>query len=60
MNRNTLSFLALAVSMLVGAGFVAVPDAARSGYAAIGGVVVALAWIASGRFGRREHALPRR
>ena len=56
MNRNTLSFLALAVSMLFGVGFTAVPDAALSSYAAIGGVVVALTWIASGRFGRPEGA----
>ncbi|MBS2937797.1 hypothetical protein KDN32_08575 [Nocardioides sp. J2M5] len=60
MNRNTLSFIALAVSMLFGAGFASVPEAARGGYAAVGGVVVALLWIASGRFGRPDTASPRR
>ena len=54
MSRRTLSFIALAISMFYGVGFVVVPDDNRSGYAVIGAVVVALAWIASGRFGRPD------
>jgi hypothetical protein len=54
MSRSTLSFIALAVSMFYGVGFVVIPDDARTGYAVVGAVVVALAWIASGRFGRPD------
>ena len=52
MSRKTLAFLALAITMLYGAGFVIIGDGARTGYAAIGGVVVALMWMATGMFGR--------
>ena len=45
MERQHLVFLALAISMLYGVGFTVV-DESGDGYAAIGGVVVALAWIA--------------
>lgn len=50
MNRKHLVFAALAVSLLFGASF-ALFDPAPKGYAAIGGVVVALCWIAVGMFG---------
>jgi hypothetical protein len=53
MNRRYLSFAALAITLLYGAGF-ALFDEAPDGYAAVGGVVVALAWIAVGVFGRNE------
>lgn len=51
MNRKYLVFAALAVSLLFGASF-ALFDTPPKGYAAIGGVVVALSWIAVGMFGR--------
>jgi hypothetical protein len=51
MDRRYLSFIALAITMLYGASF-AVFDETPQGYAAIGGVVVALAWIAVGVFGK--------
>ncbi len=51
MDRRYLSFIALAITMLYGASF-AVFDDTPKGYAAIGGVVVALSWIAVGVFGR--------
>jgi hypothetical protein len=54
MSRSTLSFIALAISMFYGVGFVVIPEDSRTGYAVIGAVVVALAWIASGRFGRPD------
>ena len=53
MNRQYLAFAALAVSMLYGAGF-SVFDPTPRGYAPLGGVVVALSWIAVGVFGRDE------
>lgn len=51
MDRKVMTFIALAVSMLYGAGF-AVVDNPGGGYAQIGAVVVALGWIAVGMFGR--------
>ena len=54
MTREKLSFVALAVSMLYGVGFAVVGDGARTGYAVVGGVVCALAWIAVGTFGRGD------
>jgi hypothetical protein len=53
MNRRYLSFVALAITLLYGAGF-ALFDEAPQGYAALGGVVVALAWISVGVFGRDD------
>ncbi len=54
MDRRHLSFIALAITMLYGASF-AVFDETPKGYAAIGGVVVALCWIAVGVFGKDDH-----
>ena len=53
MDRKILVFIALAASMLYGAGFAVIDDPA-GGYAAIGAVVVALLWIACGMFGRDD------
>ena len=46
-----LIFLALAISMLYGAGFSVVDDPS-GGYAQIGAVVVGLSWIGVGMLGR--------
>jgi hypothetical protein len=53
MNRRYLSFIALAITMFYGVGF-ALFDTAPDGYAVIGGVVVALSWIAVGVFGKDD------
>ena len=53
MNRRYLSFIALAITILYGAGFAAF-DPRPDAYAAVGGAVVALAWIAVGVFGKDE------
>ena len=58
MQRHHLAFLALAVTLLYGAGF-ALFDQAPRGYAAVGGVVVALAWVAVGVFSRDGRARDR-
>lgn len=50
MDHKTLSFIALAITMLYGVGFAVVDD--KSVYAPVGGVIVALAWIAVGMFSR--------
>ncbi|WP_208378993.1 hypothetical protein [Cumulibacter soli] len=57
-SRKTLSFVALVVSMLYGVGFTVVDD--KQTYAPIGGVIVAIAWIAVGVFGRDDRAIERR
>lgn len=58
MSRKTLAFLALAITMLYGAGFVVVAESARTAYATIGGVVVALMWMATGMFGKDDPKPP--
>ena len=57
MDRRTVSFIALALSMLYGIGF-AVIDGDKGHYAIIGGVVLAIAWMAVGLVGRRESERP--
>lgn len=52
-DRKTLSFVALVITILYGAGF-AVFDESRSTYAVIGGAVVSIAWIAVGYFGKPD------
>ena len=51
MDRQLLAFLALAITLIYGAGFALIGDA-RQVWASVGGVVVALSWIAVGVFGR--------
>lgn len=58
MSRKTLTFLALALTLLYGAGFAVIGDGARTGYAAIGGAVVALTWMAVGMFGQQDAPQP--
>lgn len=53
MPRRTLAFIALAISMLYGVT-VGVAGDHRTVIAPIGGVLVALAWIAVGVFGRDD------
>ncbi|MFV0532628.1 MAG: hypothetical protein ACK5MR_03120 [Cumulibacter sp.] len=57
-SRKTLSFVALVASMLYGVGFTVVDDKAT--YAPIGGVIVAIAWVAVGVFGRDDGATERK
>ncbi|MBD2763170.1 hypothetical protein IEE91_11750 [Kocuria sp. cx-455] len=50
MKRQTLAFFALVITILYGAGFAAF-DTSQA-YAALGGALVAISWIAVGVFGR--------
>lgn len=52
MDTKTLGFIALAVTILYGVAFAVIPDDFRQTWAIVGGVVVALVWIAVGTFGR--------
>jgi hypothetical protein len=54
MSQKTLGFIALALSILYGVGFTVIDGDARSGYAAVGGAIVAIAWIATGVFGKPD------
>ncbi|MBC9957042.1 hypothetical protein [Yimella sp. cx-51] len=54
MDRKILAFIALAITMLYGVG-VGVLEGQRDVLAPVGGVVVALAWIAVGVFGKDDH-----
>lgn len=58
MNRKTLSFIALAISVLYGAGFAVFGGDTPRGYAAVGAALVALSWVAVGVFGRSEEEPP--
>ena len=51
MSRQLLVFIALAITLIYGAGFALIGDD-RQGWASVGGAVVALSWIAVGMFGR--------
>ena len=53
-SRKNLSFVAIVLSMLYGVGFAVIDD--KQTYAVIGGVIVAIAWIAVGMFGGDEKA----
>lgn len=52
MKRQTLAFIALVITILYGAGFAAF-DTSQA-YAALGGAIVAISWIAVGVFGRDD------
>lgn len=52
MDRNTLSLLALVVTILYGVGFALIGEDSRTPYAAIGGGIIAICWIAVGTLGR--------
>lgn len=52
MKRQTLAFIALVITILYGVGFAAF-DAPQA-YAALGGAVVAISWIAVGVFERDD------
>ncbi|WP_462417732.1 hypothetical protein [Kytococcus sp. Marseille-QA3725] len=54
MNRNVLTFLALAITIIYGLGFAVLDD--KSTYAVIGAGVVAIAWIAVSMLGRDDSA----
>lgn len=54
MDRRTLSFVAIAVSLVYGLGFALVTDGARTAWAVTGAAVVSITWLAVGMLGRDE------
>lgn len=54
MNNNTRLFIALAITMLLGAGYGFMDGDARDTYAKVAGPLVALTWIGYGILGGRS------
>lgn len=54
MDKRTITFIALIVTMCFGAGFAVIDDGVRQNYAIIGSLLVAILWMTVGFIGRRE------
>lgn len=54
MERKHLAFIALVLSIIFGGLFAVIPADSRGVYAAIGGIVVGIAWVSVGVFGRED------
>lgn len=54
MERKTLAYIALVLSIVFGGLFAVIPEDSRTTYGAIGGIVVAIAWISVGMLGRDD------
>lgn len=60
MNKQTLVFIALAITIVYGGLFAVIGDGARTTYAVIGAIVVALAWLSVGMLTRDDDDRPHR
>ncbi|MCK0112198.1 hypothetical protein MWU75_08620 [Ornithinimicrobium sp. F0845] len=54
MDRKYLAYIALVLSIIYGGLFAVIGEDARTGYAAIGGIVVGIAWVSVGVLGKDE------
>lgn len=54
MDKRTITFIALIVTMCFGVGFAVIDDGVRQNYAIIGSLLVAILWMTVGFIGRRE------
>lgn len=54
MERKKLSYLALVLTIIYGGLFAVVSDGSRTPYAAIGGIIVAIAWVSVGVLGKDD------
>ena len=54
MDKRTITFIALIVTMCFGVGFAVIDDGVRQNYAIIGSMLVAILWMTVGFIGRRE------
>lgn len=52
MERQKLAYLALVLTIIYGGLFAIIGDGARTTYAAIGAIVVSIAWISVGMLGK--------
>ena len=58
MNRHTLAYIALVITILYGAGFALVGDGSRNVYAALGAAIVTIVWISVGMLGQDAPKAP--
>lgn len=54
MERKKLAYAALVLTIIYGGLFAVIGDDARTTYAAIGAIVVAIAWVSVGILGKDE------
>lgn len=54
MERKKLSYIALVLTIIYGGLFAVIPDDNRTGYAAIGAIIVAIAWVTVGVLGKDD------
>lgn len=52
MDRKTLAYVALVLTIIYGGLFGVIGEDARQAYAAVGGIVVAIAWVSVGVLGK--------
>ncbi|QDO87238.1 hypothetical protein FNH13_01920 [Ornithinimicrobium ciconiae] len=55
MDRQKLAYLALVVTIIYGGLFAVIGDGARTTYAVIGAIIVAISWVSVGMLGRDEN-----
>ncbi|USQ80257.1 hypothetical protein [Ornithinimicrobium faecis] len=58
MERKKLSYIALVLTIIYGGLFAVIGDDNRTTYAAIGAIVVAIAWVSVGVLGRDDTDSP--
>lgn len=54
MERRKLAYIALVLTILYGGLFPVIGDNIRTGYAAVGAIVIAIAWISVGALGKDD------
>lgn len=54
MERQKLAYLALVLTIIYGGLFAVIGEDARTTYAAIGGIIIGIAWISVGMLGKDE------
>lgn len=54
MERQKLAYVALVLTIIYGMLFAVIGEGARTTYAAIGGIIVAIAWVTVGMLGKDE------
>lgn len=52
MDRQKLAYIALVITIIYGGLFAVIGDSQRTTYAAVGAIVVAIAWVSVGMLGR--------
>lgn len=56
MDRQKLAYIALVITIIYGGLFAVIGEGQRTTYAAVGAIVVAIAWVSVGMLGRDNDA----